>query len=89
MTREVTKTTVKVAKIEVENGVPVAVELPSEVLIGNIRMERAQKVLDKKYGHSVTIIELLPETVTYEMAVEDFIAHATIKVDEPTEEESV
>ena len=82
MTREITTTTVKVAKIEVQDGVPVAVHLPDTELLGDVKMERAQRTLNKQYGESVTITELLVNKVKYEMPVEDFIANATIVVEE-------
>lgn len=79
MTRQVTKTTVKVAKIELKEGIPVAVELPDLVLVGNIRMERAQREANAHFGEQVNVMQVLPETLTYEMSVEDFIKHATVR----------
>jgi hypothetical protein len=79
LTKEVTKTTVKLAKIVVENGLPQAVALPDEVILGNVQLENAQKQLNKKIGEPVTILQLLPTTETYEMPVEEFIQLATIK----------
>lgn len=87
MTREVTKTTVKVAKMEIQEGVPVAIALPDEVLLGNVRLERAQRVLDKKYGEPVTVLQVLPETQVYELEVEEFIKIARIKEEEPKEQD--
>lgn len=85
MTKEVTKTTVKVAKMVVENGVPVAQPLEDEVILGNVNLEKAQKIVNKKYEEPVTVFEVIADTEVYEMPVEDFIKLATIKVEEPTE----
>lgn len=87
MTREVTKTTVKVAKMEIKEGTPIAVALPDEVFIGNVSMERAQRLIDKKYDHPATVLEVHPDTKTYQMPVEQFIELATIKDDEEQEQD--
>lgn len=79
MTKEVTFTTIKVAKMEMVDGSPEAVALPDEVLIGNIRLERAQREMNKLYGEPVTVFSVEPETHVYEMAVEDFIKVAEVK----------
>lgn len=86
MTREVTKTTVKVGKLEMVDGQPQAVSLPEEVLLGNVSLEKAQKELNKKYGQPVTVFEVVPDTETYEMPVEEFISLAKVKEDQPKEE---
>lgn len=80
MTREITKTSVSVGKLEMVDGSPVAVMLPNEVFIGNVSQEKAQRELNKKYGEPVTVFELNTVTETYEMAVEDFLSVATIKI---------
>ncbi len=80
MTKEITKTTIKVGKMEMkEDGTIEAVTLPDETMLGNVSMTRAQQLMTKKYDHPVTVFQVLPETVVYEMAVEDFIAVASIK----------
>ena len=79
MTREITKTTIKVAKLEMVEGEVKTVVLPDEIMLGNIRLERAQREMNKKYGEPVTVLQVIPETITYEMPVETFIEHATIK----------
>lgn len=86
MTREVTKTTIKVAKMEMQDGQPKAVALPDKVVIGNIRLERAQRMVQKDYDEPVTVLQVIPETTTYEMPVETFIEHATIKEDKKDQE---
>ena len=85
MQREVTSTTVRLAKIDVVNGEPKMVHLPEEVFVGNVSMEHAQRLLNKKYGSPVTILELETDTQVYEMAVEDFIKHATLRQESVTE----
>lgn len=87
MTKEVTKTTVKLAKMVNENGVPKAEALEDEILLGNVTLEKAQKEIVKKHGASVTVFGVEPDTTLYEMPVEEFIKIATVKVDEPKEEE--
>ena len=79
MQREVTSTTVRLATISVVEGKPEMVHLPEEVFVGNVSMEHAQRLLNKKYGSPVTILELETDTQVYEMAVEDFIKHAQLK----------
>lgn len=82
MTKEVTTTTVTLAKMEMVEGKPVAVELPSEIIIGNVTLEKAQKIVNKKYGQSVTVFTVVADTQTYEMEVEQFIQLASIKVEQ-------
>lgn len=86
MTREVTKTTIKVAKLEMVDGEVKTVVLPDETKIGNIKLERAQRMMNKQYGEPVTVLQVIPETVVYEMPIETFIEHATIKEDKPEQD---
>lgn len=78
MTRDVTKTTVKIAKIEMIDGLPQAVELPDEVLIGNVNEERAAGTLKTKFDHPITVLGVEPNTEKYRMSVEDFLKHAEV-----------
>ena len=78
MTKEVTTTTVKIGKIEMVNGTPNVVMLPEEKINGNITLEKAQKLMNKKHG-VVTVFEVVPETQVYEMEVMEFIKVATLK----------
>jgi hypothetical protein len=80
--REVTTTTVKCAKLTAQDGTAVIENLEDEILIGNVKPETAQKLLNKKYGTPITILEIYPETNQYEMPVEEFIKVATVKVEE-------
>jgi hypothetical protein len=82
VTREITSTTIKVADMQIENGQPVAVALPDEILIGNVTLEKAQKELNKKYGRTVTVFGLTVNTHSYEMPVETFLENATIKTEQ-------
>lgn len=86
MTKEVTTTTVKVARIEIQNGLPQAVSLEDEIMLGNVSQEKAQKHVNKKHGSGVTVISVTADTVVYELAVEEFIKIASIKTDEVQEE---
>jgi hypothetical protein len=87
MTKEVTTTLVKVAKMEMVDGQPKAVQMPDEILLGNVSLEKSQKAISKKLGAGATVFEVIPETKVYEMAVEDFIKVATLKVDEEPQSE--
>lgn len=78
MTKEVTTTTVKIGKIEMVNGTPNVVMLPEEKINGNITLEKAQKLMNKKHG-VVTVFEVVPETQVYEMDVMEFIKVAKLK----------
>jgi hypothetical protein len=88
MQREVTTTFVKVAMIKIVDGEPKLETLPEEELVGNITTEQAQKILNKKFGQPVTILELFADTKVYEMAVEDFIQQATVKEDKLEEDQA-
>ena len=78
MTKEVTTTTVKIGKIEMVNGTPNVVMLPEEKINGNVALEKAQKLMNKKHG-VVTVFEVVPETQVYEMEVMEFIKVASLK----------
>lgn len=86
MTKEVTKTTVKVAKMKSENGMPVAEPMEDQILIGNVSADKAQKEMTKKHGAGVTVFEVIPETKKYKMDVETFIDLAE-EVQEDEEED--
>jgi hypothetical protein len=86
MQREVTTTFVKVAMIKIVDGEPKLETLPEEEMIGNVSPEQAQKAMNKKYGQPVTILEVFADTKTYEMPLDEFIQHATVK-EEVIEEE--
>jgi hypothetical protein len=87
MTKEVTKTTVKVARTIIgENGLPQAEQLEDVILLGNVDQEKAQKVVAKKFDFPVTVYGVQANTDVYEMDVEEFIQLATLKTDEPSEE---
>lgn len=79
MSKEVTYTTLSIAKMTVVDGEPKAEKLPDVKLIGNIKLEKAQKLVKKKYGQDVTVFSVSPETKIYEMEVERFIELATEK----------
>lgn len=85
MTKEVTKTIVKLAIMELVDGRPVARELEDETILGNVSQESAQKTLNKKHGQPVTVFGVEADTTTYEMPVETFLQYATVK--EPATEE--
>lgn len=87
ITREITKTTVKVAKMEVRDGAPVAVPLPDETIVGNVNMEQAQRQIKKRLGEGVTVFGVEPNTEKYKMSVADFLQLATLVTDESDDSE--
>lgn len=78
MTKQVTKTTVKIAKLEMKDGLPVAKEVEDEILLGNVTLEKAQRIMEKKH-QGVTVLQVITTSDVYEMDVEEFIKLATIK----------
>ena len=82
MKRQFTRTIVKVAKIEMVDGGPVAVPLKDMNLLGDVKIERAQRMADKEYKSAVTVLEVHPSTKTYEMSTELFMEHATVVEEE-------
>lgn len=86
MTKEVTKTTVKIAKMEMVDGTPKAVALPDEIILGNVTMEKAQKIVNKRHETPVTVLEAEANTEVYELPVEKFLEIATLKVEEAEEQ---
>lgn len=80
MQREVTSTIVKVAKMEVVEGEPTVSKLADETLVGNVDLEKAQRVMTRKLGSGVTVLSVEPQTEVYELSVEDFLAIAKVKV---------
>jgi len=91
MKKEVTFTTVQVARMTMENGEPKAEKLPEEILVGNYSLERAQKELNNKTNgkykdNPVTVFGVQADTKTYKMDVAEFIKVAEVVEDQPTEE---
>lgn len=82
MTKEVTSTIVKVAKIDMVEGQPKAVELEPIILLGNIDLEKAQKVVAKQHGAGVTVLSVEADTKVYQAPVTEFLKIATLKVEE-------
>lgn len=88
MTKEVTHTTIKIAEMVVVDGLPMAQPLDDHIVLGNVNMEKAQKIVNKEFGTSVTVFGVEPETKVYEMKVEDFIKIAKVKDEEEVETET-
>ena len=78
MTKEVTSTLVKVAKIDMIEGQPTAVELEPIILLGNIDLEKAQKLVAKSHGAGVTVLSVNPETKVYRAPVTEFLKIAEL-----------
>lgn len=89
MSKEVTFTKIKITKIEVnEQGLPVAVVLPEETILGSVSFDKAQKMVNKKYADNITIYDMEEFSNTYVMEVEEFIKLAKLKdANEPEESE--
>ena len=80
MSKQVTKTIVKIASIEMVDGTPIANSLPDLELMGNVKMDKAQREVDKRFDNA-TVVQLETKKLIYEMEVEDFIKYATLKED--------
>ena len=80
LTKEITFTHFNLSKMEIHGGVPTAVEMGTEKLLGNIKPEKVQKQMRKLYNdNSIIIYNHRVENVTYEMEIEKFIEVATPK----------
>lgn len=80
MSKEVAFTYILASEIVVQDGKPVAVQLPPVTLLGAVSPEKAQKEMNKRYkGKQPHIYSLEVVNETFEMAVEDFIKYATKK----------
>ena len=91
MTKEVTMTTVKIAKVGMdENGLPTAEQLEPITMLGNVSKEKAQKLVNKDMGMDVTVFAVETITQVYKMKVKDFIKVAELVADNDNldEEES-
>lgn len=77
--KKVTFTNIQSARVKMEDGKPIADELPTEQVTGNIGEEKAQRIIKRMYGTDATVYGLEKESVVYEMPVEEFMHHATIK----------
>jgi hypothetical protein len=87
MTKEVTKTVVKVTEVKSVDGQPVAERLEDVTLLGNVSLEKAQRVIAKQFaGRNVTVFDVETNTQVYELPVEEFIEIATVKEDSKEEE---
>lgn len=83
MTKEVIFTTIYSGKIVVnpETKMPVVEPIEPMEVMGTISQSKASKRLYKKYGAGITIYNMEEKSVVYEMEVEEFIKHATLKID--------
>lgn len=87
MTKEVTKTIVKVTEVKNVDGQPVAERLEDVTMLGNVSMERAQREIAKQFaGRNVTVFDVETNTVTYEMPVQEFIELAHVKEESKDEQ---
>lgn len=82
MTKEVTSTIVKVAKIDIIDGQAQVVELPSIILLGNVDSEKAQKIVAKSHGAGVSVLSVEADTKVYELEVSEFMKIARLRVEE-------
>ena len=84
MTKEVTKTTIKIAKVQNVDGQLTTEQLDDIIMIGNVSAEKAQKHVHKELGTNATVFGVEVSTEVYEMDVEEFIKYATLKQDTET-----
>ena len=91
MTKEVTITEVKIAKVGMdENGLPTVEQMEPKTVLGNISKEKAQTLVTKEFGMGVTVFAVETITQVYKMKVTDFIkvAELVTEGDNLDEEES-
>ena len=86
MSKEVTFTTLKIAKIEMLNGSATVVELPEEIIMGTISKDKAQKAVNKKHNSIITILSHTENSDIYEMSVEDFVKQAKIQTKQESDD---
>lgn len=79
MTKEVTKTIAKLKEVVNQDGNVSMVDLDDLVLIGNVSREKVQRKVHKELNTNVVVISVEVSTETYEMPVDEFIKHATLK----------
>lgn len=84
--RQVTKTTIKLARMEFKDGEAVSTLLPDEFMVGNVTLEQANRQMRKKHGDNVVVMALQANTDMYQMPLEDFIKYAE-KVEDVEKEE--
>ena len=84
ITKEVVVTNLKMATLEIQEGKPVAVPLPDESILGNVTLEKAQKIMSKRFAN-VTVFEATTQTKVYEMELTKFLEQATLKVEDKEE----
>lgn len=88
MTKEVTFTNIFSAEIKVnEQNAPYMHTHPVKTVIGNLNKNQAEKIIRETHSQA-NVYNLTYDTVTYEMEVEEFIKHATIKEDETNDIQS-
>lgn len=75
--REVTSTTVSLVKVTKVDGTPQTENLPDEVLVGSISIDRAQKEMLKKHGAGTMVLNVEPTTEHWKMSVLDFMKYGT------------
>jgi hypothetical protein len=87
MTKEVTSTIIKMAKMEVnEKGLPTAIEVPSVTILGDINKERAQKLVNKNHDELLTVYAVETKTEVYRMKVTKFMEIAELVTDDNADE---
>lgn len=79
MAKEITVSTIKIAKMEMVNGIPEAKVMESHTMLGTISMEKAQREIEKLYGKGVMVFQVVPEKQVFEMEVTEFLKLATRK----------
>lgn len=86
MSKDVTTTTIKCGKIQIsKEGKPEILELPDITEIGTLTETRINKLVNKQYGFGVSIYNVIEETKTYRMKVEEFMKVAELVTEEEYE----
>jgi len=79
MTKEVTFTRFKMAKMEIVDGKAVTVELGEKELLGKWPNAKLRKEVYKTAGLGVIPYDITITTAVYKMDIETFLKHATFE----------
>lgn len=80
ITRTLTQSTIRVAKIEFNGDTPVATPLEPVIVYGNVSKEDAKREVAKVYGkdNSIVVAKIESEEKFFEISVSDFIKYAKV-----------
>lgn len=95
MQREIKTNVVSAVTIDLVDGQVVTTPVEDHMFIGEIKADKAEKIISKEIGQAVKVIKVTEETHMYKMPVSTFVANATevdgvlvgqLSIDETTEE---